>query len=76
MFNKNLFCERLKFLRTSQGLTLEQLGTVFSVTKQTVSRWETGDRLPPLNVAYELAEYFNVSTDYLLGRSENHKINE
>lgn len=71
MFNNNLFCERLKNLRLSNNLTMENLGAQFSVTKQTISRWESGDRLPPLNVTYNIAKYFNVSIDYLVGLTDN-----
>lgn len=71
MFNKNLFCSNLKELRLSKNLTLEQLGKTFSVTKQTVSRWENGNRLPPLDVVVSLADYFDVSLDYLVGRSSD-----
>ncbi len=70
MFAKDLFCSRLKSLRLEKNLTLEQLGAIFGVTKQTVSRWETGDRLPSIEIVYILAEYFNVSLDYLTGRTD------
>lgn len=70
MFLKQLFCQRLRSLRQNRGLTVEQLGKEFDVSKQTVSRWELGDRLPPLDVATSLADYFDVSLDYLAGRSD------
>jgi transcriptional regulator with XRE-family HTH domain len=74
MFRQDFFCERLRTLRQSQNLTLEQLGKIFTVTKQTVSHWEKGDRLPPLDVATSLADYFEVSLDYLAGRSDNPRV--
>lgn len=70
MFTKKIFCERLKILRLEKNLTLEQLGLAFNVTKQTISRWETGDRIPSIEIVYMLSEYFNVTTDYLLGKSD------
>ncbi|WP_434131215.1 helix-turn-helix domain-containing protein [Sporomusa sphaeroides] len=73
MFSSEFFCYRLRQLRQSRNLTVEQLGNEFNVTKQTVSRWELGKRLPPLDVATALAEYFNVSLDYLVGLSDNQK---
>ena len=73
MFSREIFCQRLRHLRLSHNLTAEQLGIKFDVRKQTVSRWELGDRLPPLDVATALAEYFNVSLDYLVGLSDNPK---
>jgi len=71
MFSQEIFCQRLKELRQSKNLTLEKLGKDFNVSKQTVSRWELGDRLPPLDVTVALADYFQVSLDYLVGRSDN-----
>lgn len=71
MFSQKLFGERLRTLRQSKHLTVEQLGKEFNVSKQTVSRWELGDRLPPLDVATALADYFDVSLDYLAGRSDD-----
>lgn len=70
MFNKDIFCTRLKLLRLEKNLTLEQLGLIFNVTKQTISRWETGDRIPSIEIVYMLSEYFNVTNDYLLGKSD------
>ncbi len=76
MFIKKIFCCRLKQLRIEHKLTLEQFGEVFSVTKQTTSRWEKGDRLPQIDVITDIADYFNVSVDYLVGRTDNPKINK
>lgn len=73
MFNKNVFCERLKATRKRRNLTLEQLGSQLDVTKQTVSRWEKGERYPALDVLYTIAEVLGVSSDYLLGLSNNPK---
>ena len=70
MFSQLLFSQRLRSLRQDKKLTAEQLGKEFGVSKQTVSRWELGDRLPPLDVATALADYFDVSLDYLVGRSD------
>ncbi len=76
MFLHEIFCQRLRDLRLSQDLTVEQVGKEFNVSKQTVSRWELGKRLPPLDVATTLAEYFDVSLDYLVGLSNNPKRNK
>lgn len=67
MFQKEIFCTRLKELRLQNGLTLEQFGKLFGVSKQGVSHWETGIRYPSLPVLVQIAEYYAVSTDYLLG---------
>ncbi len=71
MFANKIFCERLRSLRQTNNLTLERVGKDFEVSKQTVSRWETGDRLPALDIAVALADYFDVSLDYLVGRSDD-----
>lgn len=75
MFSQKVFGQRLRQLRQSHHLTVEQLGIEFKVSKQAVSRWELGDRLPPLDVAAALADYFNVSLDYLAGRSDRVEMN-
>jgi Predicted transcriptional regulators len=71
MFSQKLFSQRLRSLRQDKNLTIEQVGKAFNVTKQTVSRWELGERLPPLDVAAALADYFGVSLDYLIGNVDN-----
>lgn len=71
MFAQKIFCERLRSLRQAKNLTAEELGKEFKVSKQTVSRWELGNRLPPLDVATALANYFDVSLDYLTGQSND-----
>lgn len=76
MFNKKMFCTRLKMLRLEKNLTLELLGSIFHITKQTISRWETGDRIPSIEIVYMLSEYFDVTTDYLLGKSDSRETYE
>ena len=70
MFNKEIFSLRLKELRLAKKLTLEQLGREIGVIKQTVGHWESGIRIPSLEVAVALADYFNISLDYLVGRTD------
>jgi len=71
MFLKNIFCQRLRTLRKNSKLTLEQMGETLGVAKQTVGHWETGYRLPPLDVTVAIADFFCVSLDYLVGRSDD-----
>ncbi len=59
--------EKIKLLRISKGLSQEQLGLRLGVKGSQVSRYETGERLPPLDVVVKLGQIFNVTTDYLLG---------
>lgn len=71
MFSKEIFCTRLRQLRQSKNLTIIELGNELNVSKQTISHWENGDRLPAINVFVALADYFDVSLDYLVGRSDD-----
>lgn len=57
----------IKELRQARGITQEELSAALRVSVQTVSRWENGVNAPDLSVLPQLAVYFNVTTDYLLG---------
>ena len=63
----NFFGEKLKELRLEKGLSQRKLGEIFNVCNQTVSFWESGSREPDMDMLVEIAEYFGVSVDYLLG---------
>lgn len=76
MFRQHIFCERLRLLRLSKNLTLEQLATELDLVKQTIGNWEKGIRTPSLEASIALADYFNVSLDYLIGRTDNPKVNK
>ena len=59
--------ERIKSLRIARGLNQVQLGNALGVTKQCVSNWENDNIQPSVEMLVRLAEYFSVSSDYLLG---------
>lgn len=59
---------KISHLRRSSGMTQEDLGKRLSVSAQAVSKWENGDSLPDLPLIVQLAETYDCSTDYLLGR--------
>lgn len=61
---------RLRFLRTENGESLEKIAKYLNVTIQTISNYETEKREMTPDTILKLAEYFNVSTDYLLGKSD------
>ena len=65
---------RLKELRRKKGLSQLRLATDLNTTQNTISRYETGEREPGIDELIEIADYFNVSVDYLIGRTENPKI--
>ncbi len=57
----------LKELRQNAGLTQKQLAAEVGVTKSTISFYELNERFPSAAVLIQLAAFFHVSTDYLLG---------
>lgn len=59
---------RLKYLRNSNKLSQKDFAQVLKVSQQTVASWESGRTEPSNNALKDIADYFNVSTDYLLGR--------
>ncbi len=61
--------ERLLYLRKKAGLSQEDVAEKLSVSRQTVSKWETDQTVPELNKAKLLSELYNVSYDYLIGES-------
>ena len=61
------FGSRLKALRQSKGLTGVELGEILNVSNKTISTWENNTREPNQEMTATIAEYFNVTTDYLLG---------
>ncbi|HCR3206413.1 TPA: helix-turn-helix transcriptional regulator [Enterococcus faecium] len=64
------FGTRLKELRKSKKLTQQQLGDIIHVSKVSISGYERGERSPDRETLTALADYFNVTTDYLLGRNQ------
>lgn len=66
---------RLKELRKKKGVSQLRLATDLNTTQNTISRYETGEREPGIDELIKIADYFNVSVDYLIGRTENPNIN-
>ena len=64
---KILLGERLKELREEKGLTQKQLSNELKLNSVTYLHYEKSQREPPLQVLVEMAKYFNVSVDFLLG---------
>lgn len=56
----------LRELRKEKGLTQEQLAEKFNVARRTVSRWETGNNMPDLDILIELSDYYEVDLRELL----------
>ena len=68
------FSEILKGLRKSHSLTQAELGAKVGLSKAVVSKYETGMGYPTFDVLIRIADYFGVTTDYLLGVSKGRTI--
>lgn len=64
------FGEKLKLLRYEKGLTQDDIGYLLNVTKSCISCYESGTRQPSLDILIQLATYFRVSVDFLIGTEE------
>ncbi len=62
---------RLKDLRTDHDLTQEDCAKIAFISKNSYIRYEKGERVPPLDTIKLLAEYYNVSIDYIAKRTDN-----
>ena len=62
-----MFGERLKELRTSKGISQEELGKRLGVTKQTVSNWEIENVTPSLDMFLNIVRSFNTTPNHMLG---------
>ena len=71
MIDRKVFASRLYSLRNKSGLTQKQLGEKLGAIKQTVNNWERCVSVPSLDIAAALADFFDVSIDYLVGRSDD-----
>jgi transcriptional regulator with XRE-family HTH domain len=58
---------KISILRKQKGITQQALGDALSVSYQTISKWENGVTMPDIGMLPELAEYFNVTVDEILG---------
>lgn len=61
--------ERIRQLREARGMTQVELARQLSVTKQSVSNWENNNIQPSVEMAVSIADFFGVTLDDLLGRS-------
>jgi transcriptional regulator with XRE-family HTH domain len=69
----NLFKERLVQLREEMHLKQKEFAEAVKIHNRNINRYELGLREPDFDTLIQIADFFNVSTDYLLGRTENRK---
>lgn len=61
--------KRLKDLREDMDLKQKEVAFILKITQQQYSKYELGDRLIPIDKLIILADYYNVSIDYIVGRT-------
>lgn len=66
---------RLKKLRKERHISQVRLAMELNMSQNTISRYETEEREADYKTLIAIADYFNVSIDYLLGRTENPELN-
>ncbi len=67
----NKFSENMKKLRLERKITQSELAKAIGVSPSTVGMYETGEREPNFETEEKIADFFNVSLDYLRGKKEN-----
>lgn len=63
--------DKIKELREKRDLTQDQLASILDLSRSTIGMYERDERQPGYELLIKIADYFNVTTDYLLGRTEN-----
>lgn len=66
---------RLKYLRKQKNISQLKLAMDLNMNQNSISRYETGERQADYQTLIRFADYFNVSIDYLLERTDNPTIN-
>ena len=70
----NTFGSRLKALRLSKNLTQEKFANIFYLNKSSISKYEKDKNLPENQLLIKIADFFDVSVDYLLCRTSQQKL--
>lgn len=76
MIDKKIFAERLIQLRNKKNLMAKDIANELGITKAAMSVYEAGKGLPTADKLAAIADYFNVSMDYLVGRSDDPTIHK
>jgi len=69
-----MIADKIKILREKKGITQSELAANLGITRSAVNAWEMGVTVPSTQYVVELAKFFNVSADYLLGLSSTSTI--
>lgn len=63
--------QRIRNLREDKDMTQTQIAKILEMSQTGYSKYETGENDIPTNILIKLADYYNVSVDYLLNRTDN-----
>lgn len=67
--------QRIRDLREDRDLTQAQVGRAINVSQRTYAYYENGQRMVPPHVLCALADFYQVSVDYILGRTDRKEMN-
>ncbi len=70
-----IFARRLRGLRKERHLRQEEVAVRLNVSRQTISKYERGEREPDFHMLRKLADYYQVSIDFLFGRTPIRQVN-
>ena len=66
-----MFVERIKYIRKQHKETQQEMADRIGVSQRSVASWENGTRMPSYDVLISIANVYSVTTDYLLGRTDD-----
>lgn len=68
--------QRIQDLRIDADLSQKKLGEILNISQRSYSHYETGSRNIPIEMLIRLANYYDTSIDYLVGRTDNKKMSK
>lgn len=71
-----MYFKKIKDLRIDHDLYQKQIANLLKITRQQYGLYESGKRDIPVDLLIKLADFYNVSIDYMLGRTKNKEINK
>jgi len=71
-----LFGDRIKSIRLSEGLTQPEFAKMFNITTRQYQRYESNEQFPTVTKLLEIVNHFDISMDYLFGRTNNPKVSK
>mgnify|MGYP000107559114 FL=1 len=68
--------QRIQDLRTDSDMSQKQLSEILHISQRSYSHYETGSRNIPVEMLIRLANYYDISVDYLVGRTDKKEMNK